>query len=220
VILENTPALTWLFITLGFLAGLLIAEYRQAGRLQSILKPLASTGFVGTAIAAGALDSTYGQVLLAAFALSWFGDVFLLSQRSKIFLYGLASFLFAHIAFIFAFILHGQAWLIAAVALGVLVLPTLVVIRWLRPHVAGSMRKPVWLYITAITFMLSLAFGTAGAGGHIFILAGAAAFYLSDISVARDRFINRSFVNRLWGLPFYYVGQLLLAMSAGFSRGG
>jgi uncharacterized membrane protein YhhN len=218
VILENTPALTWVFITLGFLAGLLIAEYRRAGRLQSILKPLASTGFVGTAIAAGALDSAYGQVLLVAFVLSWFGDVFLLSQRSKIFLLGLASFLFAHIAFSIAFILHGQAWRIAAVALGFLLLPALIVVSWLRPYVTGFMQKPVWFYIAAITFMLSLAFGTAGAGGHICILAGAAAFYLSDISVARDRFINRSFVNRLWGLPFYYVGQLLLAMSAGFSR--
>ena len=51
----------------------------------------------------------------------------------------------------------------------------------------------------------------SGAGSTPLILGGALAFYLSDLSVARDRFIREAFVNRLWGLPLYYGAQLLLA---------
>jgi hypothetical protein len=61
--------------------------------------------------------------------------------------------------------------------------------------------------------MLSLAVGARGAGGHWIILIGAFLFYLSDISIARDRFIEPSFTNRLWGLPLYYGAQILLAIS-------
>jgi hypothetical protein len=33
----------------------------------------------------------------------------------------------------------------------------------------------------------------------------------SDVAVARDRFVAPSVGNRLWGLPLYFVAQLLLA---------
>ncbi len=38
-------------------------------------------------------------------------------------------------------------------------------------------------------------------------------FYLSDLFVARERFVTSAFVNRLVGLPLYYGGQVLLALS-------
>ena len=46
----------------------------------------------------------------------------------------------------------------------------------------------------------------------IFVVAlGALLFFASDLSVARDVFVHRTFVNRLWGLPLYYAAQLCLA---------
>jgi hypothetical protein len=45
--------------------------------------------------------------------------------------------------------------------------------------------------------------------GNGVILAAAVAFYLSDLAVARDRFVAPGFRNRLWGLPLYYGAQLL-----------
>ena len=42
---------------------------------------------------------------------------------------------------------------------------------------------------------------------------GATAFYLSDLAVARERFVTRSFADKLWGLPLYYVAQVLIALS-------
>jgi uncharacterized membrane protein YhhN len=45
--------------------------------------------------------------------------------------------------------------------------------------------------------------------------AGAVLFYLSDLAVARHRFVRPAFLNRAWGLPAYYAGQLLLAWTVG-----
>ena len=49
-------------------------------------------------------------------------------------------------------------------------------------------------------------------------LAGAVLFYLSDICVARERFVTPSPAHTYVGLPLYYLGQMLLAASvrAGF----
>jgi hypothetical protein len=49
----------------------------------------------------------------------------------------------------------------------------------------------------------------------LFIFSGAASFYISDLFVARDRFLKMEFKNRLLGLPLYYFGQFLLAFSVG-----
>jgi uncharacterized membrane protein YhhN len=41
-------------------------------------------------------------------------------------------------------------------------------------------------------------------------------FYVSDIFVARQRFVRTEFLNRRIGLPLYYGGQFMLAFSVGF----
>ena len=81
--------------------------------------------------------------------------------------------------------------------------------------VAGCFGAPFAIlragHIRAFTAMVSLAAGATAAGGSPRMLAGAFAFYLSDLSVARDRFVREALVNRLWGLPLYYAAQLCLA---------
>lgn len=205
--------LPWILLTAVALAGLLVAERTGSRRGAYLCKPLASTGFLGAAIAAGALDSSYGRMVLAALVLSWLGDAFLLSSRSALFLAGLGSFLLAHVAFGAAFVIRGQALAWTAGALAVLILPALVVARWLRPHLPADMRAPVHIYIVVITCMLALAIGTVAAGAPWIVLVGALTFYLSDLSVANDRFVRESFLNKLWGLPLYYFAQLCLAAS-------
>ena len=48
-------------------------------------------------------------------------------------------------------------------------------------------------------------------GGLASFLVGALLFTASDLSVARDRFVQEGFFNRLWGWPTYFVAQLVLA---------
>jgi hypothetical protein len=51
--------------------------------------------------------------------------------------------------------------------------------------------------------------------GRLLALVGALGFYLSDVFVARNRFIKPEYLNRFIGLPLYYGGQFLLAFSVG-----
>ncbi|RLE33354.1 MAG: hypothetical protein DRJ61_07425, partial [Acidobacteria bacterium] len=44
---------------------------------------------------------------------------------------------------------------------------------------------------------------------------GASLFFLSDLAVARHRFVKAAFLNRAIGLPAYYAGQMLLALAIG-----
>jgi uncharacterized membrane protein YhhN len=80
---------------------------------------------------------------------------------------------------------------------------------------------PVIAYIIVITVMVVGAFtvvGDAGfpATGRLMVIFGAVSFYISDLFVARDRFLKPEFTNRFLGLPLYYLGQFLLAFSVAF----
>lgn len=203
----------WPVLTGVALALLLMAEYRQSRAGKWLFKPLASAGFVLTALMAGALESIYGITILAGLLLSMAGDVLLIPRRRAAFLAGLIAFLLGHVAYVVAFGVHGVNWLLATLAALLLVIVGLWLARRYLPRIEDAMHGPVLAYGIVITAMLGMAVGTFGAGGSWLILAGAALFYLSDLSVAGDRLIKSAFLHRAWGLPAYFCGQLLLALS-------
>ncbi len=47
----------------------------------------------------------------------------------------------------------------------------------------------------------------------LLLLLGALLFFVSDIAVAKSRFVKSQLRDRMWGLPAYYSGQLLIAWS-------
>lgn len=201
-------------LTVLSLVALLASEARGLRAGVWIAKPLASTGFLGFALVLGALGTGYGQMVLVALVLCWLGDVLLIPRGARgTFLAGLVSFLLGHLAFAAAFLQRGaaSAWVAGAglACAGIAVLA----LRWLWPHVGGSMRGPVVAYVAVISAMVVCAAGAVGAGATALILAGAVAFFVSDLAVARERFVARSFGNKLWGLPLYYGATLLLAAS-------
>lgn len=204
----------WILLCALAVAALLVAERRRSQRGKWIAKPLASAAFVATALAAGALQSDYGLLVLVALGLCLVGDVLLIPLgRPNVFRAGVFAFLLGHVAFAAAFLtqpLH-PAWLVAAaVVLGGLLWR---VWHWLRPALPFDMRVAVLAYLVVIGSMATLAMGWAGAGGPAIAAVGALAFTASDISVARDRFVHEDFFNRAWGLPLYYCAQLLLALT-------
>jgi uncharacterized membrane protein YhhN len=87
---------------------------------------------------------------------------------------------------------------------------------WLTPHVPPNLLMPVRAYTLVISLMLVAAVGTRGRGGPVLIPVGATLFYLSDLSVAAMRFAEPVFPTYIWGLPFYYTGQVMLALSIGY----
>ena len=193
--------------------ALLLAERRQSRLLRWVTKPLASAGFLVAAVGAGALDGRYGMTVLVALALCWLGDLLLIPESMVTFQLGLASFLAGHVCFAVAFVREGVDWRWAAGAAVVVCALAIVVGRWLLPHVERKMRPPVLAYIVVISCMVALAVGTVVAHGRPLILIAAITFFCSDLAVARDTFVKKEFVNRLWGLPVYYGACLLFAWS-------
>ena len=189
--------------------------FDRAGKpvLSGICKMIASTAFMAAAWIGGAMDSFYGKAVFTGLFLSWWGDLLLIFKDKRPFLVGLVAFLLAHVAYIAAFFGHGIHPFGAAMALVVLLLPVWFIARWLKPHLTPEMRIPVYAYMVVISSMLVLAVGAWRAGGTLLIPCGALAFYLSDLSVAKERFVSPGYLNRLWGLPMYFLGQILLAFS-------
>jgi uncharacterized membrane protein YhhN len=176
-------------------------------------KMIASSAFIALALVSGALRTRYGMVVLAALVFSWIGDLLLTGESGQYFLFGLISFLLAHVMYIAAFWIRGidRTWFTSALL--PIALISVATSVWLTPHVSAGMLMPVRIYTVVISLMVIAAFGARGAGASVFLPVGAILFYLSDLSVAAGQFVQPAFPNYVWGLPFYFGGQVLLAMS-------
>jgi len=201
------------------LAVLLYFERARDYRGVLPVKTALSCLFVLTALVQPHPLQRYYFLMLAGLIFCLGGDVFLALQREKAFLSGLVSFLLGHVCYAVAFFQIGtlNAWLWGGAA-GCVILGA-VIYSWLYPRL-GDMKLPVFLYVLVISAMVAGAFSSFGATRHptpgrLLVLSGALLFYFSDIFVARDRFMQNAFSNRLIGLPVYYLGQFLLAFSIG-----
>lgn len=202
--------IAWLALSVC-VAALLAALRAGSKPAEWIAKPIASTVFVVAAVVWGALDTSYGRWVLAALVCSWCGDVLLIPRSQRSFLAGLGAFLMGHVAYVGAFVTRGVSHAASLVAFALLLVPAVLVGRWLLPHVPRAMKVPVLAYMGVITTMVACAAGAVTVLGDRWLLVGAVAFYLSDLSVARDRFVAPGFDNKRWGIPLYYGAQLVLA---------
>jgi uncharacterized membrane protein YhhN len=189
----------------------LVGEGTARRGLVYVFKPLASVAFVALGWNLYTPPNPYGAWIVIGLALSLLGDVCLMLPSGL--RPGLVAFLAAHVAYVAAFhtLAPARTWpFVLAVPI---VAVSVIVARWLWPRL-GAMRVPVTAYVIVITTMLWGAASTFAAGtAGLVTLAGALLFYVSDLAVARDRFVSKGFINRAWGLPVYYAGQALLALS-------
>ena len=180
-------------------------------------KMIAASAYMAAAFALGAPYSQYGRLLLAAMLVCSLGDPLLVSRKSRrLFVAGHAAFLVGHLCYAGAFIVRGVTPVPALAGLILLSIFAWRVSAWLRPHLEQRMKLPVHLYIAAICLMMLLALGTAGSSGSGLVISGALLFLVSDLFVARNRFVTPGFVNRAAGLPLYFSAQLILAATVGY----
>ncbi|MCL4519283.1 MAG: lysoplasmalogenase [Thaumarchaeota archaeon] len=162
---------------------------------------------------------SYYHWVLTGLVLGLIGDICLALKGNQAFTGGLVAFLLGHIMYLVAFsgLTRSSDWFtlghffIVSFSLGAF--------YWLRPYL-GAMLVPVVIYVIVISLMLSAAWVAflnpeTNWRGSWTILLGALCFYVSDLFVARDRFVNSQFINRLLGLPLYYGGQFCIAFSVG-----
>lgn len=198
------------------LVVLLAGELRERRRWVWVAKPLASALFVVAGVLFLPWPASSSSFLFAGLLLSVAGDVLLIPKGKRAtFLVGLGCFLGAHIAYAIAFSARGVDRSSSARAGAVLLVAGAPLLRWLLPHVRGSMRGPVLGYVVAIGAMVSLAVGAWQAGARVTLPLGAVVFLVSDLYVARERFVTRSRWNGTIGLPLYYGAQFLLVHGLG-----
>ncbi len=207
----------WIAIEVLAVGALLLAVAKGHTTMQWIAKPAASAVFVALGFVRADFRSSFDLLLIGGLTLGMAGDILLIDRRT--FRAGLLTFLAGHGAYIAAFwtIVKPTGWMIAPLA--ILLPAALLSVWWLRPH-AGSMFGAVLAYIAVISVMAWG--GVALALRHLLpSITGVAVvlFFLSDLAVARHRFVRAAFVNRLFGLPAYYAAQILLALTVGWNAG-
>jgi uncharacterized membrane protein YhhN len=214
------------WIPIPFLAltvALLVrAEFKRARRQIYFFKPVSTLLVVGVALLSlltpGARPSFTLWVFLGL-VLSLGGDVALMLESNRSFLFGLVLFLLAHIVYSVGFTLPNGFHPGDLASAAVLLVLAVAVFLYLRPGL-GQMRGPVVFYILVICFMVNRAvsafFGTAFTSTQAWLLTlGATLFWFSDLVLAVNRFRHPFEANRL-GLFLYYGGQLLIALSPSF----
>ena len=201
-------------VCLAALVVLLFAERANWRWARAASKMVASSAFVWAAVVWGAEATVFGQLLLVGLILCWLGDALLLPSGSSLwFLSGLVSFLLGHLVYAFAFAQMALEPVVLGVCAVVVGGASWRILKWLRPHLPSNFEWPVFAYVAAISLMLILALAVSFSGGPLAVGIGALGFAASDVSVARKRFVSDGFANSAWGLPAYFISQLVLAYS-------
>lgn len=183
-----------------------VADRAGRGPAFYLLKPLTTVFII--ALAALAPTSDYRTLLLVGLVLSLAGDVALMFSSNRAFLLGLGSFLLAHLAFVFAFLLRMPAfepplWTLLPVLLGLAVF-----VKLLRG--AGPLLPAVAVYGAALLAMVL----TAASTGDALLISGALLFLLSDSLLGLRRFVGEFRYAQALILGTYWPAIALMALSA------
>ena len=152
--MTGVPA-AYFWILAGLVAALLVAEYRRSPAGLWATKPLAAAVYIAIAVAAGATESAYGWAILAALALSWWGDVLLIPKdRPGVFRAGILAFLAGHLAFAVAFVIRGVSPGALVIALGLMAIPAVTIHAWLAGELiqigSSAIRWPEVVALSAL----------------------------------------------------------------------
>lgn len=156
--------------------------------------------------------------LMPALLFSAGGDWFLaIPWLGQSFVFGLGSFLLAHLCFMGAMLPHAapSRWRIVGVAIVVMACAGMLI--WLWPHLAEQkLTIPVTIYITVICAMVSAAL--LARLPTIWAAVGAVCFAASDSMIAIGRFIlgNEVLAVPIWWL--YAAAEILITAGFFFGR--
>ena len=158
-----------------------------------------------------------GLILGVSLLFSTLGDVFLAVDEERLFTFGLASFLIAHVLYVVLFARHWSKPVSASAGRKmlavVLVIFSAAMFAWLWNSL-GDLKLPVAIYLCAITGM-GIAAALAGFRAW-WVIAGAMLFIVSDSMIAASKFKFPIEYGSYLIWATYYVGQFGIAL--GFIR--
>jgi uncharacterized membrane protein YhhN len=196
-----------------------LAVWKNQPRLEYVAKPavmIALFLWLWTTVGLKGALLWFGLGIL----LSLVGDVLLMLSPDRFFLAGLATFLFAHVAYVIGFntpLPPLSVWgILLAVIIGIN--GVRVLRRILAPLAAQgrtNLRMPIIVYGIAISIMLlsamiKLTDVSWNAGAALLVGLGAFLFYASDIILAWMKFIAPVQHGRLYNILSYHLGQIAL----------
>jgi alkenylglycerophosphocholine/alkenylglycerophosphoethanolamine hydrolase len=197
----------WVTSTLAILG----AE-RRVRWLEVVFKPV-TTLLLFAVI--GVPTTTFARLVTAGVALSLVGDVALLWDTDKAFMVGLGAFLLAHIAYVIAF-LGVAVWSPHVAVVAVVVSVSSIILLRATWKGAAGMHGPTIAYGVVITTMVVSASATLGGPLALapFAAVGAVLFYVSDSSLAINKFRRPVPHIPLLAFGVYWLGQLGIAIAA------
>jgi uncharacterized membrane protein YhhN len=199
----------------GLLSAILAITYRQRSniRMYSIFKPLTTFIIILIAIIIYTkFKSNYSVMIIAALLLCLTGDIFLLDKR--FFIYGLTSFLIAHIVFTIDFSsLYGFSLRIFPLCM--LILITGSYFTYLMKDL-NKYLIPVIIYLAAVVIMSWQAIGLIYSGkSMIFYMIAIASvlFLISDSILAFARFKKTFKIAEILILSTYWIALYIFTVA-------
>lgn len=186
-------------------------RYKNLKLQEYILKPL--TTLLIILIAYLGLPSDYKNHIIYGLIFSLFGDIFIMMPEDK-FIFGLVSFLIAHVIYIYAF-MHGTPFILPFYFIIPFVIYGIAMYMYLFKSL-NELKIPVFVYISIILIMgvsaLNLWYSR---GDNLSLLAfiGSLLFIISDTVLAVDKFKNKMYIAEMALLTTYYSAQTLIALS-------
>jgi alkenylglycerophosphocholine hydrolase len=221
-------AAVWLGLAFLAAIGETVALLRANRRLEYFTKPAVMVCLLAYLAASSGVRGPllwFGLGLL----LSLVGDVLLIVPENR-FIYGLAAFLLAHLAYIIGFNLPPAPvtgmTLIIAVLIGISMAPLVrKILISLRRKGQVRLVTPVQIYATVITLMLlsaMLTFYRTDWIKNAALLAGSGAvlFVTSDLVLAWNLFVTPIKNGRILNIALYHLGQMALIAGAIMQFGG
>ena len=219
--------LYWVVIGLMVITVTLLHRSEFAGDEKGIRlwKPLSSTLMTAVLLLAffrgECSRAEYTLALLGGMLLCFGGDMALMfmNRSKKAFRIGLVLFLLGHVVYIAVFTWFNGFHREDLISGAILAVLGAGIYLYLLPGL-GEMKVPVLVYVIIISLMVNRAVSLFYGGYFTVIQAwlitgGAVLFYLSDVILSLARFRHTWRYGRI-NLAFYYSGQVLIALSAGF----
>lgn len=201
--------------------AILGAEIEALRGLLYVFKPLTTLLILAMACRLAGGAGSYARWIGIGLVLSTAGDIFLMLPFDG-FVFGLGSFLLAHLAYLWALRQRGGWWRVRWPVVVYAVVASCVLAR-LWPGLPGELKLPVVVYVIALAGMAAQAASVwrehpdtktrvAAIGGAFFVA--------SDALLALDRFSAPIPLASTFVLATYWIAQWCIARSVRVTEGG